>query len=84
MELGSDPTEAEVAAWLAQLPPDEAWQWRASPVLMPVPTAEVSPLRGERVVVFDANLGVWVYDQFTVTEPHQRDGVGGFSPGGRG
>jgi hypothetical protein len=63
-----------VAAWLAQLPPDEAWQWRAPPVLMPVPAAEISLLRGERVVMFDADHGGWVYDQFAVTEPHQRDG----------
>lgn len=80
MDLGPDPTEDEVAAWLAQLPPEKAWQWRAPPMLMPVPAADVQPLTGQRVVVFDRdhnhdhNRSIWVYGQWAVTEPHDRDG----------
>jgi hypothetical protein len=41
---------------------------------MPVPAAEVRPLAGKRVVMCDADQGIWVYGQWAVTEPHDRDG----------
>jgi hypothetical protein len=74
VELPRDPTEAEAAAWLARLPPEEAWEWRAPPALLPVPAAEVTPLRGQRVVLCGPVRGIWVYGQWAATEPHQRAG----------
>lgn len=56
-------------------PPEErSWEYRAPPVLMPVPAAEVTELSGRRMVHHDASQGVWIYELRAVTEPHQRDG----------
>ncbi|GLY54840.1 hypothetical protein Lesp01_84950 [Lentzea sp. NBRC 102530] len=54
---------------------DLEWWQQAPPVLMPVPAVEAGPLKGKRVVVVDADRGLWLYEQRAVTEPHVRNGV---------
>lgn len=74
MELGPNPG-SEFANWLAQLPPEEAWEWRAPPALLPVQATDFTPLAGRRVIACDQTSGMWVYGMWAATEPHDRNGT---------
>lgn len=57
-----------------KVPPGERWQLREPLALVPVPAADVRPLKDRNVIVHDPVLRGWSYEFRAATEPHLYDG----------